>query len=320
MRRAVVAVMAMLPLALGAGVAQAHGPGWGSGDGPGWGPGGQGSRTQVVAVAGTVVSVDPTTLSFAANAYEPQGEGPGWGHHGFQGPGHFSKEFLRPSGPAPTTTPVTIRTGTATRFRVNGRRGTISSLATGDRFVALFTGTRGEALSSLVAAPALAVDAHTPPTPEQLYAFVGTVSSVNTTADTVTVSVTNSLPSGLVPAASNPATFTVSGQTLFLGGSAANGLFGGSLNDVGTGDVVAGGEIGAAGETLSQVESTPLQVLIDFPAAPGSSTTSSSDRTQARDRAMSQALALFGYKMSVRSHGKTRKHGRSHAKTHGRRK
>jgi hypothetical protein len=276
----------------------------------------------VVAVAGTVVSVDPSTSSFVANAYEPQGEGPGWRDHGHGGPGRFRDDFFGPGVQAPTTTPVTIPTNGATKFRVDGQTGTVSSLAAGDRFVALFSGSRGEALSTLIANPALAVVAHTPPAMRQLYAFVGTVSSVSTTADTVTVQVGNSLPSGLVPAASDPATFTVSAQTLFLGGAATNGLFGGSLTDVAPGDTVAGAEIGTAGETLSQVESSPLQVLIDFPSASGSSTTTSSVRKQARERALSQALAIFGYKKNAKSHGSRHhgKHGTSHARKHGSRK
>ena len=193
--------------------------------------------------------------------------------------------------------------------------GTISDLAAGDRFVALFNGSPSDSLQTLVANPAVAVFAHTPRAMHQLYAFVGTVSGVDTTADTVTVQVTNSVPSGLVPAGS-PATFTVSADTMFLGGSATNGLFGGSLSDVKAGDVVAGALIGPAGETLTQVESSPLQVLVDFPAS-STPTTSSSVRKLVRARALSQALALFGYK-SQKSHKKhhgKRSHG-SHSKKH----
>lgn len=324
MRRGLIALFVALPFALGAGVAQAHGPGH-------WGDEGGGHSAQVVAVAGTVVSVDPSTSSFVANAFVPTGDGPaggddrgaqngsggaqngsGAGQNGSGGPGWFGDDFAPPWGHAPATQQVTVTTNPTTTFRVDGQTGTISDLAAGDRFVSLLPGSPGDSLQTLVANPALRVFAHTAPAQRQLYAFVGTVNAVNASADTVTVQVSNSLPSGLVATADNPATFTVSADTLVLGGSATNGLFGGSLADVAVGDVVAGGEIGTTGEALTQVESSPLQVLIDFPAASGTTPTATIAK-QAKARAMSQALALFGYK-GHRTHGSKSTH-----KRHGRR-
>jgi len=314
MRRSLVALIAALPLALGAGVAQAHGPGH-------WGHEGTGPSAQpVVAVAGTVVSVDPSASSFVASAFVPSGDGPGWGHHdgpgdgGPQGgPGRFGDDFAQPWGTAPTSQQVTITTNGATTFRVNGQTGTISVLAAGDRFVSLFSSSPGASLQTLVASPALSVFAHTPPAQRQLYAFVGTVSAVNASADTVSVQVTNSVPAGLVGSADNPATFTLSPQTLVLGGATTNGLFGGSVSDLAVGDVVAGGLAGTTGETLTQVESSPLQVLIDFPAASGSTPTATVAK-QAKAKALSETLALFGYK-THKTHGKKQ----SAHKRHGRR-
>jgi hypothetical protein len=259
MRRALIGVLAALPFALGAGIAQADG----SGD---WGGGGSGTSSgQVVAVAGTVVSVNPSAGTFVANAFVPTGEGDGFGDtagsgsadtgesetndgdandgnsntngngngnsdgngHG-SGDGNFSGDWMSPSTgaattPGTTTTPamtqVTIPTNSATTFRVDGQDGAISDLAPGDRFVALFNGAPGDSLQTLVSSPALEVFAHSAPAIRQLFAFVGTVSAVNAAANTVTVQVANTIPSGLVPAGSNPATFTVSADTMFLGGS-----------------------------------------------------------------------------------------------------
>jgi hypothetical protein len=358
MRRALIGVLAALPFALGAGIAQADG----SGD---WGGGGSGTSSgQVVAVAGTVVSVNPSAGTFVANAFVPTGEGDGFGDtagsgsadtggsetndgdandgnsttngngngnsdgngHG-SGNGNFSGDWTSPSTgaattPGTTTTPamtqVTIPTNSATTFRVDGQDGAISDLAPGDRFVALFNGAPGDSLQTLVSSPALEVFAHSAPAIRQLFAFVGTVSAVNAAANTVTVQVANTIPSGLVPAGSNPATFTVSADTMFLGGSAATGLVGGSLTDVKAGDVVAGALIGSAGDTLTTVESSPLAVLVDFPATP-TSTATSSIRKQVRARALTQALALFGYKSSAKkSHTKHHRgrSGKSHTKKH----
>jgi hypothetical protein len=353
MKRVVIGVITVLSLALGAGVAQAHGPG----DGGHWGhwDGGDGqSSSQVVAVAGVITSVDQSASSFDANAFVPQGEGYGW-HHGFgdnQGNGQQGNDQQGSSqqgssgagqgdnqgssgsgssgggrdfhpdwmgGNQPSLTAVTITTDGSTTFKVDGQDGTIANLAPGDRFVALFNGSPTDSLQTLVSSAPVAVFAHTPPNQRQLYAFVGTVSGVNAAAGTVSVQVSNSVPSGLVPAGSGPATFTVSPSTMILGGTSTNGLFGGSLNDVSVGDVVAGGLIGPAGETLTQVESSPLQVLVDFPAAT-TSMKSSSVRRAARQRAMTQALTLFGYKTRSRTTGKGHKarSGKSHAH-HGRR-
>ncbi len=228
-------------------------------------------------------------------------------------------------------TQVTISTGPSTTVQIDGQSSTPASLAQGDRFVALFSGMPGDSLQTLVASPAVAIYAHTPPTDRQLYAFVGSVTAVNPGvggSGTVSVNVTNTVPGGLVPAGSGPATFTVSAGTVVLGGTAVNGLFGGSLADVHPGDIVAGGVIGSSGETLAQVESSPLQALIDFPAASTGTQTTASVR-HARARVLSQALALFGYRghstrvrrhrhaAHRRHHAAHRRHHAAHRRHHG---
>lgn len=328
MRRAVVVSVTALALIVGAGMAQAH-PGhwrWGSRHGQ--------PRTPMVAVAGTITSVNSAAGSFTATAFIPRGEGFGF-HHGESGfprpggagTGGFHRDFAAPgttpttsSTPAaPATTPVTITTNGSTTLRVNGRTATAADLAAGQRFVALLPGTPGESLQTLTASPALAIFAHTAPAPRQLYAFVGTVTAVSPSAGTVTVNVANSVPRGLVPAGSGPATFTVSPATLVLGGPNAGGLFGGSLSDVAVGDVVAGGLVGTAGETLSQVEASPLQVLVDFPALTAPSSTAAARRATRR-QALSRAMSLFGArtptakKKTTHAH-KARHHRRSGART-----
>jgi hypothetical protein len=338
MKRAVIALVMALPLAVGVAGAQADSQvHWGDDQGTQ-------SAGSVVAVAGTITSVDASTSTFTANAFVPTGEADNQGDQsqsgdddqadgsqssddgqsndtqnnggqGDQGQGTFHNDWRSSqSGQSASTTPVTITTDGSTTFRVDGQDGTIADLSPGQHFVALFNGSPSDSLQTLVSSPALAVSAHTSDEQHQLYAFVGTVSAVDTSAGTVAVEVTNSLPSGLVSSASNPATFTVSPSTMVLGGSATNGLFGGSLSDVAVGDVVAGGVIGPAGETLSQVESSPLQVLVDFPASATPNATSSMRHLERR-RALTQALALFGYKGAKRSTVK-RHHGHHHATSH----
>ncbi len=275
---------------------------------------------RVVPVMGTVVSTDAAAGSFVANVYD-RGSG-----------------YVDPLAKTQrSTTQVTITTDSNTRVRVNGRSGSVADMSAGDRFVALFSGSPGGSVQSLVANPALAVMDHTPPKPHQLYAFVGTVTGVDVAGGTVTVDVTRSLPSGLVPAGSPPVSFTVGADTLVLGRSSAHGLLGGSLGDVSVGDLVAGGLVADAGESLAQVESTPLKVLLDLPALSGGS--SSSGRSAG---ALHRAMSLLGGHASgpggrghasgrgghasgrgghARSH-KSSKHNKhsAHHRSHGRRK
>ena len=326
-RFVVAALTASVPLALVVGPAQAHHRG-----GSSWGGGSH------VVVAGTIVSVDPASNSFVADAYiagEPRGGGPqgggdsqgggdpqgggdsqgggdpsgggnsygdgGGNGSGGGGGGDYSHHrgggnptAAAPADTTPTTTRVTITTDPSnTRFRVNGKSATVSDLAAGQKFLSLFNGDSSEVITTLVQNnPAVAVMANTPPKPKQLYAFVGTVTAVDTANGTVTVNVTNSLPAGLVPAASNPATFTVGGDTMILGGASTSGLSWGSLSNVSVGDVVAGGEIGPSGQTLAQVEATQLRLLLDFPV----SSATHAIKVKTRAQALAKAKSLLGFK------------------------
>lgn len=315
MKRATLPFVVVLSLICGVAVAQAHGGPGGWGEGPG-----DHSTTPTVALAGTVVSVDPIAGTFVANVYQPSahgwgdqsGDGHAWGHRR----GRLMRRDWSSASTAPATTQVTISTNGSTVFRVNGQPSSISGLSAGQRFVALFAGSPTDSLSTITSGPALAVSAHSTPAARQLYAFVGKVMAVDTTSSpqTVTVAVTNSFPSSLVPAGSAPVTFTVSPDTLVLGGSSSgNGLEGGSLSNVAVGDIVAGGEIATAGETLSQVSASPLGLLVDFPASSSSSSSSSSSQTSAASQsaALHEALGLFGYHSTG-----TLKHKSSRGKKH----
>jgi hypothetical protein len=320
MRRAVIALLLALPLALGTATASAHNHGPRGRPG-GWGSGPMGQRA---AVAGTVVSVNATAGTFTADAYvltppsftgfpRQGGGGPGYGHQhgggqGGQGgwSGKLSPRWSNRGQPSPpTTTSVTISTGPNTRISVNGKPSTVGALAMGDRFVALFSGSSSDTIQTLTASPALAVFARMPPMPKQLYAFVGTVSSVSgtSTPGTLTVTVSDSYPSGFF---TSPATFTVGPNTLILGGNSAtgNGLFGGTLNDVTMGDTVVGALVAPAGETATQVEAQPLAALLDFPASGVSMTAA------AKASALDSTLAMFGVKHST----KPKHHHRHHKK------
>jgi hypothetical protein len=223
---------------------------------------GGGSRSKL-AIAGTIVSVNADANSFVANAYALGEDGGGEGRDA-RGAG-----FGESGNSSPTTFRVTVTTNRNTEFRVNGAMATITSLAPGARFQAVFDGSAGSDITTLVGNnEALTVTAHDPP---QLYAFVGTVTRVTTVSSgsggSVAVDVSHSIPTEIASSASTPVTFTVGPDTLILGGSGAGGLTVDSLSGVSVGDVVAGGLIVAAGDTLSQVEGAPLRLLIDFPGS-----------------------------------------------------
>jgi hypothetical protein len=218
---------------------------------------------------------------------------------------------------------VTITTDANTKVFVNWHVGTPADLAAGQTFFALMNGSPGDSIQTLVSQPARMIFAKTP---RQIYGFVGTVTAVDPTGGTVTVDVARSLPSSLVPAGSPPVPFTVGPHTLVLGGSGSGGLgggffgglFGGSLSNVSVGDMVAGGLIAPGGQTLTQIEATPLMVLLDLPARP---TTSAAAAARAQSRALHKAVSLVKHgakkhKSHKKSHKKASKRTHSRAGKH----
>jgi hypothetical protein len=231
------------------------------------------------------------------------------GSEGSNGLGNFGGDVAGPTSSAPsapTTTQVTITTNATTMIRVRGVEGpaTVSNLAPGDRFLAIFPGPSTDTIQTLVANPATSIFAQVP---KQFYAFVGTVTATDATAGTVTVNVMRSLPSGLI-AAGTTATFALSTHTFIIGGSSLStsstgdpfgGLFGGSLTDVAPGDMVAGGLIGDSGLTAVQVEASPLMFLLDLPAPPATGGTGTT--TGAASQALKETLKLLhGGKVKVK--------------------
>jgi hypothetical protein len=201
-----------------------------------------------------------------------------------------------------TGTPGTVITvDSGTKLDINGNKttATVGELAVGQKFTATFDGTPTETLTAIVANPALSVTATTP---KALYAFVGTVTATNTTStpETVSVAVTESLPTGLFTGTD---TFDVGPGTFIFGGSSSS-LFG-SLSNVAVGDVVAGGLVSTGGQAASAIEADPLQVLVDFPD-PSSSSSSSAAVRHLRANDLRKALKLLG-KDSKKS-GKHQKH------------
>jgi hypothetical protein len=337
MKRILIAIAAALPLAVGAG-ASAQAKGW-----P-WPGSGDQSSSNTVMVAGMVQQVNATADTFTAKAVlVPQigfgfGFGFGFGSGGGSGSqGAMSARFgggfgggfpfgfgLGSSGGSagasstPTVQTVTITVNSSTQITRDGQSAQLGALDPGDRFTATFSGASSDSLSTVVQSPALTVSAHkTFLSSHQLYAFVGTVTgttaATSTAPGTVSVNVMGALPSGLVGAGS--ATFTVGTDTLVLGGSSLS-LAPGSLGSVGTGDIIAGGLIGASGLTASQFESTPLAVLIDIPAAVTSTTGTtarSSSVRQDKKKALAAALRALGVKSSTHKRSHKRSHHRKHA-------
>ena len=290
MRRIVITLLAAFPLTLGAAAASARPH-----------PRADGSRFGPM-VSGSVVSTDATDASFVASVVVPSPGGGGTGSGG---------GLPTLAANADTTTQVTVTTDGRTRIRVNGRSGGVADMSAGDNFVAQFRGGPKRSLTALVSQPAAAVVDRTP---RQLFAFVGNVTGVDTAGGTITVAVSRSLPANLVPAGSPPVTFTVSPTTLILGGSGGSGLFGGSLATVSNGDLVAGGLVGRAGETLDQVQDAPLQVLLDLPAPAGSG--GGVFPTVAKASALGRALKLLGAKGVKHSHGHRRHGHKRHRRGH----
>ena len=196
---------------------------------------------------------------------------------------HADGRSLPAGSPMSDGTPdTTITTDSSTQITVAGQTSPVGNLAVGDYFTAVYDGTPDEPLSTITSTPALSVDAWAPVQGGSLYAFVGTVSSIDTSGGSVSVNVTSSIPNGLF---SGTDTFAVGSQTIVLGNSGSS-LFG-SLSEVQTGDVVAGGLIAPGGESAGTVESSPLRVLVDFPqSSSASSTTQQASIRRAERRAL----------------------------------
>ena len=362
MKRVLIALVTALPLAVGVASAQAAPTGFPGFPGFGAGMTQQeavvGTVVSVDPSAGTFVAnatmLTPPSFGSGFPGFPFPGfggtggtggtGGSGSGFPGFPGfPGFGSGTPTAPTTPTtPTTTQVTITTNASTTIFVapgfgsmggmggmggmskgmTSMSGTVSNLVPGAKFLAFFPGSSSDTIQTLVANPATAILAQVP---EQFYAFVGTVTSTDTTAGTVTVNAMRTLPSGLVANGSS-ATFTVGSHTFIIGGSSLTGsghglfggLFGGSLSGVSQGDIVAGGLIGPAGMTATQIEAAPLMFLLDLPApAAGTGTTTT---TSAERKALNEVKKLLhGGKVKLERHRHARKaHGRSHASRAGR--
>jgi hypothetical protein len=258
-------------------------------------------------VAGTITSVNTSAGTFGANAFllpfcrrhwvqfphpaplpfqiispfQLGGSGPKWKPGVVSGSNQqiaFASDARSRFTP-PTPTAVTITVGGSTKLTVKGSpNATISSLMTGQHFIAVFAGSPTEGLTMLTASPALSIFAWPAPTaPATVYGFLGTVAGTSTANDTVTVNVSMSIPSGLVPSGSSAQTFTLNGATHVITGSGGVS----TLSAVSVGDTVVGGLLAPSGETLAQIEATPLQLLLDFTST---ATMSPAAKVKALDR------------------------------------
>jgi hypothetical protein len=305
MRRALISLLAAFPLACAPATALAS-----------TGRATDGPQGPCATVAGTVVSVDAANHQFVANAYVlPTSAG---NHCPITAPP--PPILTAPDrGPRavtpPATTQVMIGVDTNTKIRVNDRAATLADLRPNATFYAVFSGQPTDPITTLVYNAAVSIQAKNPPRHRQLFAFVGTVINVSSSAGTVTVNVSQSLPNSLVPSGSAPLTFAVNRRTLVLGGNAAGGLNGGSVSGVQVGDVVAAGTVGWSDMTLTEVQSLPLRLLIDFPVATSTGGAGLNPGTQTK--ALRRALSLLGLK-TVSKHHKAKSHKKAHARKHSR--
>jgi hypothetical protein len=279
-----------------------RGHGWGGGkSGSGTGKSGSGKSS------GTGRSSGTSKSSSGTGGGSSKGSGFSYTYSG-KVRGHASSARVRGSRCLPGSTHVShgtagtvITTDGSTAIKIDGRPSSAGSLAVGDYFTAVYAGTPDESLSTITSAPALAVSVFAPVQADSLYAFVGTVSSTDTTTGTVTVNVTGSTPNGLF---SGTDTFDVGSQTIVLGNS--GGTLFGSLTNVAAGDVVAGGLIAPSGESASTVESTALGVLVDFPQSSSSSSSSTSAQAEKASirRAERRAVKLLRREKAKHGHHK----------------
>jgi hypothetical protein len=271
------------------------GHGWGGGHGHHWGGGNwSGGSSQ-------------GSGSSTTNSSKSSGSGPSKGSgYSYTYSGKLrshSRHDSRRSEAADGTPGTVIDSGDSTQVRIDGQQSSFGQLAVGDQFTAVYDGTSGQSLATIVSQPALWISAWSPTgsagSSDSLYAFVGTVASTDTSAGTITVNVTSSIPNGLF---SGTDTFDVGSQTIVLGNSDETPF--GSLSGVTPGDVVAGGLRAPSGTSAATIESTPLEVLVDFPQSTSSSSSSASADRASTKRAEHRALKLLRREQAKHGHHK----------------
>ena len=329
--------MKRLTLALAMGLALTAVPAAQAGDSPATSPWPTGPHAYLY---GTIVSVDAAAGAVTADVREvpiplpkpplpplypppkpptpPTGTSePGGGSTGGLGAQPRSISFW-PQGPeAPTAPPapqrVTITTDAATIVRLDDQSASVGNLATGDEFIAGFNADPSSTIQQIVATPAVGINAHSP---RVFYGLVGSVTSVDTTAHTLTISLLGETPGarGLGVTVGQSLTFAVGDRTMAfeLPTGTAHGT--GVLDNVSTGDIVAAGYLAPPNAALTALLALPLNVLVDIPL--GSSGKGST--TQAQSRALKLASSLLG--TGKRSHGRHTAKGKRRGAAHARRK
>jgi hypothetical protein len=179
---------------------------------------------------------------------------------------------------------TTITTDANTQVVINHQASSVSNLAVGDKFVAIYHGTPSEPLSTITATPAISIKAETGPAGKALYGFVGTVAS--TGSGTLTVNVTGSFPQGMFSGAD---TFAVGSQTKVFGNT-----------NLAPGDVVAGGILAPTGASASTIGSTPLQLLVNYTPATSSPGTTTADQVRRAER---RAIEMLRREAGLARHG-----------------
>ncbi len=139
---------------------------------------------------------------------------------------------------------------------------------------------------------------------------MGTVTGTRHDRRHLTLTVTASFRAGW-PSANSSVTLTVSSDTADPRRDELDGL-GQHLTNVSKGDIVAGGLLAPQGDTLSQIEALPLQILVDHAGVEQleRARAQHDDEVRIKQNALKQALKLLGVKTKTTSHH--RKHHKHH--------
>ena len=219
-----------------------------------------------------------------------------------QGP-DWSKTLPAPQRVTITTTPSTI-------VRLDDQPSAVGDLATGDEFMAGFNADPSSTIDQIVATPAVGINAHSP---RVFYGLVGSVTAVDKTAHTLTISLLGETPGarGFGLTTGQSLTFTVGDRTMALELPLGTAHGTDVLDNVSVGDIVAAGYLAPANATLAALLAQPLNVLVDIPLG----STGTGGTTHAQSRALKLASSMLGSGKRSRGHHttKSKRHSPAHA-------
>jgi hypothetical protein len=222
--------------------------------------------------AGEVTAVDATAGTLTLKVRWPGDHGR---HHGHQQLRNQGADDKPGDDNRPENATITVKADANTAIFRNGADATLADIVVGDVVHVVIVADEGQTREEALASPAFAIMARAKKT-TVTYGFAGRVKAVDTTAGTLTLTVTKATRRAralLGSDATQDVTFTIGESTvLILDGESAE------LGDYKPGDAAAIGVKASKTATLAEISATPARVVLGQKANVNPTTTAGSAR------------------------------------------